>query len=204
MADQKPKPEIDLEAGTPDPFNLDALRLPPSFVETAGVKAVLSTVPVRKPHNQEWIRVHPGGDYRGEFAVIRLKDGGEFYLVSPAIAPLLLESSEAVPATIFTTVNRNKVVFLWPVLLPSGSRRIDTWRNSERETAEAAMARLVKVRANMSLGAYEYTITNNAASNANPTWPELSYLELLRLGFQKTGCFVENFEHPVIKDLRGE
>ena len=33
----------------PDPFNLDELRVDPSFEKIAGVKKVLSTVPVRKP-----------------------------------------------------------------------------------------------------------------------------------------------------------
>ena len=57
----------------PDPFDVEALRLPPSFVETAGVKKILSTVPVRKPHRQEWIRVHPSEAYRGNFATIHLE-----------------------------------------------------------------------------------------------------------------------------------
>ena len=43
----------------PDPFDLANLRLDQSFVETAGVKKLLTTVPVRKPNPQDFVRVHP-------------------------------------------------------------------------------------------------------------------------------------------------
>jgi hypothetical protein len=41
-----------------DPFDLSKLRLDQSFVETAGVKKLLTTVPVRRPNPQDFIRVH--------------------------------------------------------------------------------------------------------------------------------------------------
>jgi hypothetical protein len=41
------------------------------------------------------------------------------------------------------------------------------------------------------------------AAENDPAWPDLSFAEMLRIGFQKTGCFVETFEHPAIKMLRG-
>ena len=44
-------------SAAPDPFNAKALRLPPAFEQNAGVRKVISTIPVRKPHSQEWIRV---------------------------------------------------------------------------------------------------------------------------------------------------
>ena len=47
------------QASTPDPFNPTNLRLSQSFVETAGVKKLLTTIPVRKPSPQDFVRVHP-------------------------------------------------------------------------------------------------------------------------------------------------
>ena len=38
----------------PDPFDLNNLRLDQSFVESAGVKKLLTTVPVRKPNPQDF------------------------------------------------------------------------------------------------------------------------------------------------------
>ena len=56
-----------------DPFDPENLRLDQSFVETSGVKKLLTTVPVRKPNNQDFVRVHPRrrvpadiGDHRAE------------------------------------------------------------------------------------------------------------------------------------------
>jgi hypothetical protein len=78
MADSKPK-LVDLDTASttatpPDPFDLSTLRLNPSFLETAGVKKLTTTVPVRKPGKQDFIRVRPEPEYRENFAMIDLKD----------------------------------------------------------------------------------------------------------------------------------
>ena len=54
--------QVEATASTPipdDPFDLSKLRLTQDFVETGGVKKLLTTVPVRKPAPQDFIRVHP-------------------------------------------------------------------------------------------------------------------------------------------------
>ena len=61
----------------PDPFDLQSLRLNPSFLETAGVKKLLTTVPARRPSPQDFVRVHPAPDFRENFAMIDLKDDRE-------------------------------------------------------------------------------------------------------------------------------
>ena len=49
----------------PDPFDAKALALPPDFFAAGGASNPKpKNVQVRKPHNQEWIRVHPDPDYR--------------------------------------------------------------------------------------------------------------------------------------------
>ena len=64
----------------PDPFDPENLRLDQSFVETSGVKKLLTTVPVRKPNNQDFVRVHSDEAYRLPAAIIELKDDREVYL----------------------------------------------------------------------------------------------------------------------------
>ena len=93
-----------------DPFDLANLRLDQSFIETAGVKKLLRTVPTRKPSPQDFVRVHPGSDYRENLALIELKEDREVYLVTPAIASEL--PGEFQMYTIFTAINRQGVVFL--------------------------------------------------------------------------------------------
>jgi hypothetical protein len=71
----------------PDPFDAKALVLPPDFFAAGGSATPKpKNIQVRKPHNQEWIRVHPGPDFRGDFGVILLRDDREFYLLAPNIA----------------------------------------------------------------------------------------------------------------------
>jgi hypothetical protein len=66
---------------TPNPFdNLSALRLDQSYADTVGVKKLLTTVPVRKPNRQDFVRVHPDPEYRlTPAAIIEVKEDREVY-----------------------------------------------------------------------------------------------------------------------------
>src|SRR6516225_4824908 len=131
-----------------NPFNPAALRLDQSFVETAGVKKLLTTVPVRKPNRQDFIRVHPGPEYRlSPAAIIELKEDRETYLVTPDIASQI--PGEFVAAVLYTTINRQGVLSVWPVKLPGPDGKHNEWHRSAAEAAEKAMNRWVRVSANM-------------------------------------------------------
>src|SRR5262245_55457669 len=73
----------------PDAFDPANLRLSQSFTETVGVKKLLTTVPVRKPGPQDFVRVHPSRDYREDFRIIERKDEREEYIVTAALVPEL-------------------------------------------------------------------------------------------------------------------
>ena len=182
----------------PDPFDLASLRLNPSFVETAGVKKLLTTVPARRPSPQDFVRVHPSPDYRENFAMIDLKDDREDYLVRPEILPDL--AGEVVYKTIFTAINRQGGVFLWPIRLPAPDDRKSDWPRSQREAAELAMRQWIRLKANMSLGAYEITMAESVM--AEPVWPELSYQQLLSIAYRDR--MITTLDHAVVKRLRGQ
>jgi hypothetical protein len=186
------KPEI------PDPFDLENLRLNPSYVETAGVKKLRNTVPARRPSPQDFVRVHPDPTYRENFGMIELKDDREDYLVLPHLVPQL--PGEIVFKTIFTAINRQGVVALWPVRLPSPDDKPNAWWQSAREAAELAMTKWVRMRANMSLGAYD--LFTAESDIPDPRWSELeSFQDLLRIAYR--GRLVVDLDHPVIKRLSG-
>ena len=189
----------------PDPFNLSALRLPPSFEETAGVRKMITTVPVRKPHKQEWIRVHPGDDYRNDFATIHLKQDDEFYIVMPHLIEDLRK--ELTFMTIYTAINRAGGVFLWPIRRLGGDSRGPgySWHCSAHECAAAAMKRVTRVSSGKEKGidGYDPNYSDNPIPDSDPVWPDLTFEELVNIGFGKLGRIVVNFEHPVIKLLRG-
>jgi hypothetical protein len=182
-----------------DEWNVDALRLDQSFLEgTAGVKKLLTTVPVRKPNPHDFNRVHPDPAYRANLAVIKLRDErDETYLLTPSIARAL--PGEFGMATVFTAINRQGVLFLWPVMLPQPDGRPNEWNWSAAEAAEMAMTKWIRVKANMSLGAYE--IYEAQSLIADPKWPDQPFQELLRIGFRDR--LVNNLDHPLVKRLHG-
>lgn len=192
-------PVLECEAATaaPDPFDLTALRLDQSFVKTAGVKKVLLTVPVRKPLPQDWVRVHSSPEYRETLAVIELKDDREMFLLTPEMARNL--PGEFSMVSIFTAINRQGVVHLWPVKLPASDGRVLEWHRSAAEAAELAMDRWVRVKADMSLGAYQ--VYEAAGTIPDPEWPALSFQELIRVAFKER--LVASLDHPLIGRLRG-
>ena len=129
--------------------------------------------------------------------MIDLKDDREDYLVQPAILPEL--TGEVVYKTVFTAVNRQGVVFLWPVRLPAPDDRKSEWPRSAREAAELAMTQWVRLKANLSLGAYEITAAESVM--ADPVWPQLSFQDLLRIAYRDR--MITTLDHPVVKRLRG-
>src|SRR5215468_9369699 len=103
-------------ANAPNPFDPASLRLDQSFADTVGVKKLLTTVPIRKPNRQEFVRVHPDPAYRlTPAAIIEVKEDREVYLVRRDIVSAV--PGEYVPASLFTTINRQGTLFLWPVKL---------------------------------------------------------------------------------------
>jgi hypothetical protein len=181
-----------------DPFDIENLRLDQSFVSTAGVKKLLTIVPVRKPHRQELVRVHPDEAYRVKAAVIELRDDREVYLVIGPVASQL--PGETTPVILYTTVTRQGVVLIWPVRLPGDDGKINNWHLSAREAAERAMSDWLFVRADMALGAYTMHIAT--ATIPEPVWPTESLKGLLKIAFRDR--LIDTVDHPVLKRLRGE
>ena len=180
-----------------DVFNPEHLRLSQNFGDSIGVKKVLTVVPVRKPDRQWFIRVHPDPAYRLETAVIELKEERETYLVEPSLLEDL--PGEVIPKIIFTAVNRQGVVFLWPIRLPDADGRHNPWSDSAMLGAMEAMKQWIRIAANMSLGGYDlYTAT---AELPEPEWPNLKLSELLRIAFKDK--FIRSLDHPVVQSLRG-
>ena len=62
-------------------FELEDLSLSQDFGSMVGVKKVVTTVPVRKPHKQEFVRVRPEDDFHFSTAVIEIKEDKEIFLV---------------------------------------------------------------------------------------------------------------------------
>ena len=129
--------------------------------------------------------------------MVNLKEEQEFYLVTQNLAKVL--AGETVRKTIYTAINRQGVTFLWPVTLPMPDGKDLAWWRSEREAAELAKVKWVRIKANMSLGANE--ILEATGIVTIPEWPELSFQEMLRIAFRK--LIIDRPDHPIIDRLNG-
>ncbi len=129
---------------------------------------------------------------------LELKEERETYLVDASLWQDL--SAELTPKVLFTVVDRQGNVFLWPIRLPREDGRIDEWNASALEAAEMAQTTWVRVVANMGLGAYD--VFEATGDLPEPKWPEQPFEGLLRIAFK--GKFIETPDHPVIRRLRGE
>jgi hypothetical protein len=183
----------------PDPFDPESLRLPQDFSAAVGVKRALLTIPVRKPAKEWFVRTHPDAAYQLQTAVIELKEAQEVYLVHQDLWPDLAGESTFTSKMLFLTVNRQNVLFFWPVKLPGPDGRADNWSKSALDAAQLAMQRWVRVTSDQSLGAYNVYYAEHAS---DPVWPELSMRELLRVAFKDH--YIDRLDHPILRQLRGE
>ena len=183
------------KSDAPNPFDPASFRLGQSFGDRVGVKKLLVTVPVGKPNRQDFVRVHPDPSCRIQVAIIDYER--DFYLLVPEVAAALPNECKAV--TLHTAINRQGVLRLWPVPLPSPDGRQNVWHTSQAEAAETAQRTWVRVSANMSLGAYElYQATGTIP---DPEWPDLPFAEILEIAFR--GRILRTLDHPLVRRLNG-
>jgi hypothetical protein len=183
---------------SPNPFDPVALRLDQSYADTVGVKKLLTTVPVRKPNRQDFVRVHPDPAFRlTPAAIIEVKEDREVFLVTPNMAQAL--PGEFSTVTLFTTTNRHGTLHIWPVKLPTPEGRQNEWHRSAAEAAERAMKKWVRVTASMSLGAYE--LFEASGDLLEPVWPDISFREILTIAFRDR--IVDRADHPLVQRLKG-
>lgn len=183
-----------------DPFDPKRLRLLQDFVASVGVRRALLTIPVKKPVKEWFVRTHPGEEYRLQTAVLELKEDREIFLVDPVLWQELSTESTFSPRMFVTAMNKQEVLFLWPIRLPGADGRIDEWNRSALEAADLARTKWVRVAANMSLGAYD--VFEATGDLAEPKWPEMPLGDMLRIAFKDK--FIESPDHPVLRKLRGE
>jgi len=197
--DQQPADNTVVRLEKKPKFSKEAfgLRLDQNFADLAGVQRVINIVPVRKPGRQEFFRVRSGEEWNMRTPVLDLKEEREIYLVAPALWTDLQEEIKEV--CIFTAINRAGGVFLWPARMPSGGRG-DTWAESAIDAAQRAQTRWHRMVADMKSGVY--ALYEAPANLSEPEWPAPSFNELLDMAFKDT--YIDDFNHPVLKRLRGE
>ena len=159
---------------------------------------MLTVVRVRKPNNQEWFRIHPSEEWRLQTPVLRLKEDREDYLVHLNVRKAVLD--EIQPVILFSAINRQGEVFIWPVRLPRGDGRTDPFMESDMMAAKEAERKWTRRQWVPENKTHKVMVAQNLPEE--PVWPEITFQELIKKAFKDR--YIRDLDHPVLKRLRGE
>jgi hypothetical protein len=177
--------------------NIAALKLEPNANALVGAVEVLAVVPVRKPSPTEWFRVHPDADMTLATSFYVDQEARETYLVLPSMRSALITGLKVL--LLVTAVTSRGSVFLWPLALPDDTGRSNRWHDSAREAATRAKSTWTKMAADMAAG--HYRIYQAEGKIPEPTWPDRTINDLLRIAFRERT--IDSIDHPIVKQSRG-
>lgn len=182
----------------PNPFDPRRLRISQRFCDGLDVRPVLATVAVCKPRRQWFVRTHPDPGMKLETFLLHRERDQQYFLVDPAVAPAL--PGEAVPTVLFSAVNMNGGVFLWPVRLPDETGRRHQCHLTALQAAELAQTEWVRL--SWDLARSDYAVVQARGQVPVPAWPDTGLQKPLSIGFQ--GRFIDTIDHPIVRELRGD
>ncbi|NJL24307.1 MAG: hypothetical protein HC902_03450 [Calothrix sp. SM1_5_4] len=177
-------------------FGLEELRLSQDFDDGGGEK-VITTISVRKPNPQEYVRVHPGSEFSLPTLLLEHKVTREHYLVASELRTALQQ--EVVPKTLQLAINRQGETLLWPIRLPQTDGRLDRWNQSARVAPRKPRTVWIRLVSNLRLGYYEVFAAKGELEE--PVWPELNLEQVVEIAFADR--YIDTMDHPVIRELEG-
>jgi hypothetical protein len=177
--------------------DLKALRLPPNYGATLGVKKLLTNVPVGKPSKEKFFRTHPSDDMTFPAMVLENKEAIEFYLVVPEVAQEI--SALVRPVMLHAAIDRQNNVFLIVVPLPGEDGTRDPWHESRAQAVEYAKTAWIRIGANMLLKGYDVFEAEGVLPQ--PVWPAYDIEALVQVAFR--GKIITSLDHPIVQSLLG-
>ncbi len=155
-------------------------------------------VPVTKAAKQRYVRVHREKEYHFECRLLNLEAEDRPFLLSPEIAQAIAKDAKRV--TLKLAIDRQGNIFLWPVPPMPEEGNDNPWNQSQREVAELAEDKWVRLTSNRAVGCYEPL--EALGEIPEPVWPDLSMDEILKIAFGSTHVITDN-EHPALQKLWG-
>lgn len=185
---------------SPKGLDLTAFRATQDQMTHVLGQKLLTTVAVKKPSKEAWVRTWDQESMWYPAWVLELKEEDtESYLVLPDVAAALSEESTISCKMLIPTISRQGSFFLWSVRLPDANGKHNIWSASALKAANTARTQWIRVLANRSSGHYEVWTTN--AEIPEPTWPNMGLDEILKIAFE--GKVIDNTDHPVLRKLQG-
>lgn len=184
---------------TPNPGDIfdDLAALARPVEEIIPSEKVLTSLPMRKPKRDEWVRQHP--ELTARVHMYESTEDRSLYVILPEYLEPLADVSKYVEMAL--TMNSKGAPFIWPVPIPTERRahqaHIDAF-------AAATQARKEWIRTTWTGNEYETVRRKSAMSE--PVWPAeiASPGEMLRFA-AKSGSFevIDSMDHPVIQEFLG-
>jgi hypothetical protein len=188
---------------TANPYDPAFLALSQDFVGEAHVKKQWDVIRVEKPSKARVFRVHPDPRFRLKTVLLTLKEDNEVFLVLPQLRQNLANEGTCGVFMLLACVTKQGTPFLWPIRMADPDGKWNVWHQSAWQIAEKAMTRWTRMQANRDAGHYVAEYDQRPIDQQHePTWPDLTFGEWLRLGFQ--GSTIDSMEHPVMKRLHLE
>ncbi len=169
-----------------DPFDKSAVSLSPGDRAASVAVKELVEVPVRRPSQEAFFRVHADDNYTTDIAILENH-----------LRPLLRK--EIKPFQLYTCITRTGGVFLWPVRLPGEDGKDNKWWSSAHSIARDARTEWVRCTSSKDMGFYEKTKTLVALPD--PEWPNYSFRDLMELAFGNQR--IADMDHTVVKQRQG-
>jgi hypothetical protein len=169
------------------------VRMDESAVASRKIQTV---IPVRKPSKKQFVSVHPSFDYRADhMPTIQDEATGEIYLLAAHLDfPADIENKIDF-LNLAAAITTEGSVFLWHY-----KNSTNSWSDSARIAIREASHRWVRVIPDKSSNGY--ILETPMCAPPPPTWPELSFTEMLETAFGSR--YIDSLAHPLLKKLRGD
>jgi hypothetical protein len=193
------RPQMVPQTAPTDPFDPMNLGISTDYAQAINMQASTKPFELRKPHDQEFVRVSPREDYHLKVASISDKqDMNRVYIVSGCLVDeVKAKYPRAVHAVeLVLTQALTGVAFLWPV--PLAEDRGGKWHSSQRAACDQAKSRWTNMAAGR--GEYEIKTVINPKEVAWGTFPPMREI-LLQAASER---LIDPMEHSLLKKLRGE
>lgn len=184
----------------PDYFDIKALRLADVDPTAAGVTELLTHVRYGAPPKDSFFRVNPDPDYSATIGIVQLTGRDEIYYAPPGLWAALATEKTFGRRLVHTCLTVQGELFLWGCRLPGVDGKQPPWVTVPLEAAREAKTKWVRLFWDDSIRKHRILVAT--AQRDEPTWPDKSLSELLRLAFADS--LIDSVDHPVLKKLRGE
>ena len=189
---------MDTNSNNSKQFDISAYRVTNNYGDALGSKKVITTVNVSKPTKGRFFRASNDPDHVANVYVLEDKTEGTYHLVSPEVAGVLGNLVRG--TSLHLAIDRADNPFLIPIPLPSENGARNPWHQSMLNAIGIAQTDWVRVVADKSAGIYQTFVA--VGELPEPTWPDISMDELLRLAF--SGRTIDDTDHPKVQIALGK